>query len=142
MLRGIEQAFSRVDPVGRLQQNVSRSMRAVSADAKVLSFQLNDIATGLSTGQSPFTVMNQQLGQITQTLGGQGVLGALTVLRGAFATAWPTLALLAATTALQYFFSEAEEGSEKATKEPRRMSRRCARSPMPIWASCRRSMTM
>ena len=49
---GIEQAFSRVDPVGRLQQNVSRSMRAVQADAKILSFQLNDIATGLSTGQA------------------------------------------------------------------------------------------
>ena len=77
--QGVEQAFARTDPVGRMQQNLSRSMRAVQADAKNLSFQLNDIATGLSTGQSPFMIMNQQMGQVTQILGGQGLTGALQI---------------------------------------------------------------
>ena len=43
-----------------------------------LSFQMNDIAMGLATGQSPFTVMAQQGSQIVQIFGsGTGVVAAL-----------------------------------------------------------------
>ena len=95
-------------------------MRAVQADAKNLSFQLSDIATGLSTGQSPFMIMNQQLGQVTQILGGRGLMGALALVRTSLAASWPMLALLgvsALASAAYEYFNTSEKESKEATKE-------------------------
>lgn len=47
---------------------VNRSAYAASQ----LSYQLNDVATQLALGQSPFMVMAAQAGQISQVLGAQG----------------------------------------------------------------------
>ena len=98
----------------------SRSMRALQNDAKNLIFQLNDIATGLSTGQSPFMIMNQQMGQVTQILGGRGLTGALEILKMTLASSWPMLALVGisalAGAAVEYF-TTSEKESKEATKE-------------------------
>lgn len=53
-----------------------------------LSFQLNDIAMGLASGTSPFTIMVQQGSQVSQALqgAGGGLIGAVKALGGAFAT--------------------------------------------------------
>lgn len=53
-----------------------------------LSFQLNDIAMGLASGTSPFTIMVQQGSQVSQALqgAGGGLVGAVKALGGAFAT--------------------------------------------------------
>ncbi len=53
-----------------------------------LSFQLNDIAMGLASGTSPFTIMVQQGSQVAQALqgAGGGLVGAVKALGGAFAS--------------------------------------------------------
>lgn len=55
-----------------VQTNFARSARAIEADAVNLRYQLNDIATGLASGQSPFTVLSQQAGQLSQILSASG----------------------------------------------------------------------
>jgi len=47
-----------------------------------LTYQLNDIATGLATGQSPFMILAQQSGQVSQIFGNRGLK---TALMGTFA---------------------------------------------------------
>lgn len=62
--------------------SISGAARLSSHTLQQLSFQLNDIATGLISGQSPFTVMAQQGGQVYQVLSMQpgGVGGGLRAL--------------------------------------------------------------
>lgn len=74
---GAEQAMERV---GR------KSAEVVKLNAQQvgnLQFQLQDVAVGLASGQSPFTVMLQQGSQIAQSFtSGTGVLGALKAVGG------------------------------------------------------------
>lgn len=42
-----------------------------------LTYQLNDIATGLATGQSPFMILAQQSGQVSQIFGNRGIRTAI-----------------------------------------------------------------
>jgi GH24 family phage-related lysozyme (muramidase) len=66
----------------------SASVRQTQAAVSNLSFQLNDIAMGLASGTSPFTIMVQQGSQVAQALSmtGGGVGGAVRALGGAFAS--------------------------------------------------------
>src|SRR5688572_12361329 len=80
---GVERTFQKAnDNVGRSFENAGRkatsSMRQSSAAVSNLSFQLNDIAMGLASGTSPFTIMVQQGSQVSQVLQGSGgILGAV-----------------------------------------------------------------
>ncbi|MBZ9653550.1 phage tail length tape measure family protein [Phyllobacterium lublinensis] len=78
----IEHSFKRAN------DNAAKSVGATRAAVSNLSFQLNDIAQGLASGTSPFTIMVQQGSQVTQALqgAGGGVVGAVKALGGAFTT--------------------------------------------------------
>lgn len=70
----------------RSGQQVERSLGAQRAAVSNLSFQLNDIAMGLASGTSPFTIMVQQGSQVAQALQGPGgLIGAVKTIGGAFA---------------------------------------------------------
>jgi hypothetical protein len=92
-----------------------------------LSFQLNDIATGLVTGQSPFMIAAQQAGQISQILGANG--GGLRAAAGTIGAAFMSMlnpvnlvivGLGAAASAAAYFFSSSEDGAAAAEEALKR----------------------
>lgn len=89
---GIEKRFQRSnDNVARGFQTsgkkVEQSLGAQRAAVSNLSFQLNDIAMGLASGTSPFTIMVQQGSQVAQVFNGAGggLIGAVKTLSGALA---------------------------------------------------------
>jgi GH24 family phage-related lysozyme (muramidase) len=104
----------------RAQTNVTQSVGAIRASTQNLSFQLNDIATQLASGTSPFQVMAQQGGQVVQSLtGAGGVLGALRIV-GAAALNPFTLATVAITTlagVATAYFRDTSNSVEEATKK-------------------------
>lgn len=68
-----------------------------------LSFQMNDMAMMLASGQSPFMVMMQQGTQVSQIMGSRGLGSVLPALAGGLASLVnPTMLALAAVTALGY----------------------------------------
>ena len=69
-------------------KKVEQSLGAQRAAVSNLSFQLNDIAMGLASGTSPFTIMVQQGSQVAQVFNGTGggLVGAVKTLGGALAT--------------------------------------------------------
>lgn len=83
---------------------VVRSSGSVRAGMQQLSFQLNDVATGFSSGTPPMQIFAQQAGQVTQALslmtsGTKGLLGFLggpwgLVLTSAFVLLTPLVAKL------------------------------------------------
>nr|WP_278376623.1 phage tail length tape measure family protein [Brucella anthropi] len=96
--RAAKEAQSVEDRFKKANDNVAKSFKdgsdkavmsigATRAATANLSFQLNDIATSLSGGASPFTVMMQQGGQVAQVFQGSGgVINAVKLLGGAFAS--------------------------------------------------------
>ncbi|MEM6381646.1 MAG: phage tail length tape measure family protein [Pseudomonadota bacterium] len=93
-----------------LTQGSRASAQAVgltSAEMSNLSFQMNDIAMGLATGQSPFTVMIQQGAQVNQILGRRGV-GQIfpLMLQGLTSLLTPTTLVLGGITALGFGAAE------------------------------------
>lgn len=88
----VEKSFQKAnDNVARSFEQGSRrattATRQSSAAVSNLSFQLNDIAMGLASGTSPFTIMVQQGSQVAQVFNGTGggIVGAIKTLGGAFA---------------------------------------------------------
>lgn len=88
----VEKSFQKAnDNVARGFEQGSRrataATRQSSAAVSNLSFQLNDIAMGLASGTSPFTIMVQQGSQVAQVFNGTGggIVGAVKTLGGAFA---------------------------------------------------------
>jgi muramidase (phage lysozyme) len=62
----------------RAGQGAARAAQLTAQQLGQMQFQLQDMAVGLASGQSPFTVMTQQGSQIAQMFGGgTGVMGAL-----------------------------------------------------------------
>lgn len=126
--RGIENDFQRAnnraassfDKGGREAEKALARGRAAAAN---LSFQLNDIATGLASGQSPFRIMAQQGGQVAQVFQqmGGGIRGAMSTLGGAIAGLLNPVGLLSVAmigvtgVAAQYFAEWATSG--KATSK-------------------------
>ncbi|MBB3930064.1 hypothetical protein GGR25_001103 [Kaistia hirudinis] len=83
--------------------NLAKSTGLASHQMANLSFQLNDIATGLVSGQSPFMILAQQGGQVLQVLqmGEGGIKGAVTGIGGSLmALATPTSLAIAGVAAL------------------------------------------
>jgi hypothetical protein len=73
--------------VPRLSNVLSQNTQAVGLNANAwrnLSYQVNDVVTGLASGQSPFMILTQQGGQVYQVLAGAGggVTGALKSIGG------------------------------------------------------------
>lgn len=137
--KNAERAANKIDgDFARANDNVAKSFQRGAKGAAVsvgqtraavtnLSFQLNDIAQGLASGTSPFTIMVQQGSQVSQALGsaGGGALGAVRALGGAFATmvnpvSLATFAIIGlGGAAVQYFVQmlSDSEASEKTLKE-------------------------
>lgn len=74
------------------QQTADKAARITQQRAAQLQFQLNDIFTGLGSGQSPLTVAIQQGPQIAQLYGGMGAMFAA-IPKGILATAAAVTAL-------------------------------------------------
>ncbi|MQX33289.1 phage tail length tape measure family protein [Sinorhizobium meliloti] len=108
--------------VDRQAQQIRKSMQSASGDVRNLQFQLNDIATGLMSGQSPFTIMAQQSGQLSQALSGAGGLrGAVSLIGSAVGGLINPVNLVlaglaAATFALQAYFDDSEADADEANK--------------------------
>lgn len=124
---GIEQRFQRSnDNVARGFQSsgkkVEQSLGAQRAAVTNLSFQLNDIAMGLASGTSPFTIMVQQGSQVAQALQGSGgLIGAVKTLGGAFATmvnpvSLASFALIGLVGYAVQYFTSVDDGAEKSEK--------------------------
>lgn len=117
----VGKSFDNVVPFQRMEQSFSRSSKAMANDAKVLSFQFNDLFTQISSGTSVTQAFNQQIGQIGQSFQGLRSIGAGASLIGqALLGMVPTLALTGAFAAITFaasqYFDTAEDGSEEARK--------------------------
>lgn len=114
----ITKNFDNVVPFERTQQSFARSSKAMANDAKVLSFQFNDLFTQIASGTSVTQALNQQMGQIGQSFAGIKNIGAGASLVGqALMGMVPTLALTAAFTAITYAAQQFFDSTEKGTKE-------------------------
>lgn len=84
-------------------RRASTATRLATHEALNLSYQMNDIAVGLSSGQSPFIVMAQQGMQVSQIMGSRG-LGQIIPALGASIMSLinPTTLLLAGITTVGY----------------------------------------
>ncbi|MBB2753355.1 UNVERIFIED_ORG: hypothetical protein GGI57_004077 [Rhizobium aethiopicum] len=102
-------------------KKVEASLGAQRAAVQNLSFQLNDIATSLSGGASPFQVMMQQGSQVAQALSstGGGLGGVVRTLGGAFASmvnpvSLASFALIGLTGAAVQYFTNLDSNSKDA----------------------------
>jgi hypothetical protein len=114
--RAVQQGF------GGAAVSAGRSIQAVQADMTNLRFQINDVATGLLSGGSPFMVLSQQAGQFSQILDRQsgGIRGAVGMIGQAFMSMLNPInlgiaAIGVAAYAATSFFSDTEEGADVAT---------------------------
>jgi hypothetical protein len=99
----------------------TKSTQQMANDARVLQFQLNDIFSGLASGQG-IRAVQQQLGQIAQQMGGGGLAAGARTLASAFVgminpvniavVAFGVLATVAAS-----YFSDTEKDAQKASDE-------------------------
>lgn len=104
-----------------IQANFQKSAGAIANDAKILQFQLNDIFSGMASGQG-IRAVQQQLGQIAQQLSGQGLAAGARTMGAALVgmvnpinlavVAFGILASVAAS-----YFGDSEEDAEKVTKK-------------------------
>ena len=107
-------------PGAALSETFAKSTGQMANDARVLQFQLNDIFSGLATGQG-IRAVQQQLGQIAQQLGGGGLMAAARTMGTAMLGMINPINLavvafgLAATAAAAYF-GDTEEGAKEAEK--------------------------
>lgn len=126
--QGIEDRFQRAnDNVGKQFQSTGKKVEASLGQQRAavqnLSAQLNDIATSLSGGSSPFQVMMQQGSQVSQALGstGGGVAGVVRTLGSAVAglanpISIASFAIIGLTGYAVQYFSEIAAGGEKSQK--------------------------
>jgi hypothetical protein len=64
--KGAKAAAAATDKLGAASELAGRRHGAAAGSLSQLSFQINDIASGLAMGQSPFQIMAQQGGQVFQ----------------------------------------------------------------------------
>lgn len=62
------------------QRELDRSMNRTAMQARLLSFQVNDVFTMIASGQAPLMTATQQVGQFTQVLNEMG--GRASIIRG------------------------------------------------------------
>jgi hypothetical protein len=106
--------------VGSARSAVDAAMRSSTASIQNLRFQLNDIATGLASGQSPLVILSQQAGQVTQALSGAGgLIGTLRMIGLAVANPF-TIATVAITTLAGLttaYFSDTSKDADEANRK-------------------------
>lgn len=66
-------ARQRLDATSQAMQSMNGMSRQSAMAMRMLSFQINDIVTGLAMGQSPFMILAQQGGQVYQVFSGTGL---------------------------------------------------------------------
>lgn len=72
----VTQATMGLQRMSTVSAQVAQGARLSALQVQQLGFQLNDVATGLASGQSPFTILAQQSGQVFHALGmGPGGVG-------------------------------------------------------------------
>ncbi len=119
--KGIESSFNNIK-TGNFGTDLSKNLKAAQNDAKVLSFQINDVVTGLLSGGKASQVFAQQAGQISQSFNGRGLVGSAQLLgQSIMSMINPiNLAIAAfglATVAAGKYFSETKDGSAETRKE-------------------------
>lgn len=103
--------------------NFAKKTGLASHEIKNLGFQLNDIATMLAMGQSPFRVLASQGGQVYQVLAGseRGLIGSIKGLGSAISAFLGPLGMaaagLTAAGAAAYYFWSASKEPAKTTEE-------------------------
>lgn len=121
--RAAEKAVSGIGKGGGaskvIEGNFKKSSQAIANDAKILQFQLNDIFSGLASGQG-IRAVQVQLGQIAQQMTGSSLIGGARLLGTALAgmvnplnlaiVAFGVLAGVAAS-----YFTSSEEQAKAAT---------------------------
>ncbi|MCX5518447.1 phage tail length tape measure family protein [Kaistia defluvii] len=70
-------ARARYDDTAGSLTRMGGTSKLAAHEVTNLTYQLNDIATGLATGQSPFMILAQQSGQVSQIFGNRGIRTAL-----------------------------------------------------------------
>ncbi|HEV7284029.1 MAG TPA: phage tail length tape measure family protein, partial [Kaistia sp.] len=70
-------ARARYDDTAGSLSKMGANSKLATHEVTNLTYQLNDIATGLATGQSPFMILAQQSGQVSQIFGNRGLRAAL-----------------------------------------------------------------
>ena len=70
-------ARARYDDTAGSLSKMGANSKLATHEVTNLTYQLNDIATGLATGQSPFMILAQQSGQVSQIFGNRGLKAAL-----------------------------------------------------------------
>jgi phosphopantetheine adenylyltransferase len=105
-------------------ENVATSFGQTKAAAANLSFQMNDIAQGLASGTSPFTLMVQQGSQVAQALqqAGDEAGSFKNTVVSAFKSmlSWQSLvafSLIGLTAYAVKYFSSVDEGASKTNKK-------------------------
>jgi hypothetical protein len=129
--RAAEKAVSGIGKGGGaskvIEGNFKKSSQAIANDAKILQFQLNDIFSGLASGQG-IRAVQVQLGQIAQQMTGSSLIGGARLLGSAFVgminpinLAVVAFGLLAGVAAS--YFSGSEEQAKKATEELKKQAK-------------------
>ena len=84
-------------------QSAAQATQLAAHEVTNLSYQMNDIAVGLASGQSPFTVMAQQGLQVSQIMGRRGLGQIIPAIgTGLLSLINPTTLFLAGITAVGY----------------------------------------
>lgn len=65
------------------QTAIQKSVKLTSGEISNLSFQINDVISGLAMGQRPMQILVQQGGQFAQILQGRGLTGSIQAIGGA-----------------------------------------------------------
>lgn len=84
------------DALNSTNKQVAEGFKLTGYQAQILSYQMNDVFSGLLTGQKPFQILMQQGPQITQIFG--GVRGTFTALRASLTPAVISMGLAAGAT--------------------------------------------
>lgn len=120
-IEGVSQAARRssggFQALNSTNKQVAQGFKLTGYQAQILSFQMNDVFSGLLNGQKPLQILTQQGPQITQIFG--GVRGTFVALAAAIT---PAVALIGIVTAVIGIaaaavikFQLSQEGLEKAT---------------------------
>ena len=102
-------------------QSAAHATQLAAHEVTNLSYQMNDIAVGLASGQSPFTVMAQQGLQVSQIMGRRGLGQIIPAIgTGLLSLINPTTLFLAGITAVGYGVSAVFSSMRKDIERDRR----------------------
>lgn len=120
-IEGVSQAARRssggFQALNSTNKQVAQGFKLTGYQAQILSFQMNDVFSGLLNGQKPLQILTQQGPQITQIFG--GVRGTFAALLSVLTPAVLLIGAVTAAVGIAAFavtrFQLSQEGLEKAT---------------------------